>query len=690
MRSIRRSLLGYLLVLIALALGAVGVLVDRFANAAVRTREASEEDRIEQAFKASHAEAKAKFDADLMAEAKALATEVQYKTAVLLGQNEPMRRLTPIEQVVAQVGGILLGHTPERRPGGPGGFGGFGGPGWPGRGAEPQPPLKASTEEARLFRLRSAMLEFVPGPSLLAALAPVAAVEPNLRGNDPRRHHPYPNWVEFDGPRVVARVQESLRASLVDDDHARPYQFQLTLVATYPNRAGRNVATLGARVVEDALLVAPEFLEPAPDVEPKFDDVNISDLGSCRRVVSGTTPGGRPIGFFLPLPAPPAPAVIAQYKNYPPFRGADMMLRVIVHTARPYSELDSRLVADQKERDNQLARVRAETREELANLRARLVVIGAGTFAALVLGGWFFVARGLAPLRLLSDAVSLVSEKDFRLPVVPTELGHELAPIHARITQTLTLLQRAFAREKQAVADISHELRTPIASLLATIDVALRKPRTPEQYRGTLEECRLISKQLGQLVERIMTLASLDAGNDHTHVARIDAGELASGCAAVIRPLAAANNVTVSIHAEEEVILNTDPGKLREVLMNLLHNAVEYNDPNGTIELAVRRAGETAVFEVRDTGIGMTPEVRDRIFERFYRADSSRHATGVHAGLGLAIVKEYVARLNGTLAVESEPGVGTTFRVTLPALTIVSTLVPADRAKPGRAVPAAS
>ena len=247
------------------------------------------------------------------------------------------------------------------------------------------------------------------------------------------------------------------------------------------------------------------------------------------------------------------------------------------------------------------------------------------------------------------------------------ELGRELAPIHARLTQTLTLLRRAFEREKQAVADISHELRTPIAALLATIDVSLRKPRTPEQYRTSLEECRVISRQLGQLVERIMTLASLDAGNDRTLVGPVDVADLIGGGAAVIRPLAAANGLTVSVRQDDDLALESDAGKLREVLMNLLHNAVEYNSPGGTIYLTARRAGDAAVFEVRDTGIGIPADVRDRIFERFYRADASRNAAGVHAGLGLAIVKEYVSRLNGTIEVESEPGAGTTFRVTLPA-----------------------
>ena len=102
--------------------------------------------------------------------------------------------------------------------------------------------------------------------------------------------------------------------------------------------------------------------------------------------------------------------------------------------------------------------------------------------------------------------------------------------------------------------------------------------------------------------------------------------------------------------------------------MNLLHNSVEYNRPEGTIHLTLSREKENVIFEVRDTGIGMTSEVRDKIFERFFRADPSRHATGVHAGLGLAIVKEYVNKLNGTIVVESEPGIGSTFRISLPAL----------------------
>ena len=110
-----------------------------------------------------------------------------------------------------------------------------------------------------------------------------------------------------------------------------------------------------------------------------------------------------------------------------------------------------------------------------------------------------------------------------------------------------------------------------------------------------------------------------------------------------------------------------DPDKLREVLNNLLHNAIQYNRPEGRVELTVARDNGHLRMEVRDTGIGIAPEARAHIFERFYRVDPSRHADGLHAGLGLAIVKGYVDLMGGRIAVDSAEGEGSTFRVELPA-----------------------
>ncbi|MCS6866183.1 MAG: HAMP domain-containing sensor histidine kinase [Gemmataceae bacterium] len=629
MRSIRRSLLGYLLLLLAVALGAVGVLVDRFAKAAFAQREEAEKQRIEERYRSLAAEAKNKFHDEVAAQLKSLAKDVQWKTSALIGVQWDGRRPTF--------------RLPEA------------------------PPIRAPDETGVQYRLRTQLLYYAAPVGPASTALAVAALEPRrtqVQGFSPYIYPGAPGWIAYDIPRMISRFQEALRKTFEDDEGLR--HFQISLHFTVPMLSERTLVQVTARDLPQALPLDAAWLEPqAAEWEPDFDDVEVPGHGLCRRGIVANH-AGRAFVFWIWLPPTPLPMPVPGPTYRIVFGRPDVILRVAVQMVRPYSELEQRLVADQQARDEQIAHVQDETRRELDQLRSRLILIGSVTFVSLVLGGWFIVARGLSPLRILSDAVSQVSEKDFRLPVTPGQLSRELAPIHARLTQTLTLLQRAFAREKQAVADISHELRTPIASLMATIDVALRKPRTPEQYRAALEECRLISKQLGQLVERIMTLASLDAGKDHTQFTLVEVAELVNGCAAVIRPLAAANDITVFVHCERPFTIETDAGKLREVLMNLLHNAVEYNKPAGRIELHAWRDNTAAYFEVRDTGIGIPPESRDKIFERFFRADSSRHSTGVHAGLGLSIVKEYLARLHGTIAVESEVGVGTTFRVTLP------------------------
>jgi signal transduction histidine kinase len=336
-----------------------------------------------------------------------------------------------------------------------------------------------------------------------------------------------------------------------------------------------------------------------------------------------------------------------------------------------------------EDRDKALAATEAETSASLATLRNYLLLISTVTFAAAVLGCFALVWLGLAPLRRLSDAVGRISPKDFRLPLDARRLPAELQPIVRRLADTLVMLQRAFAREKQATADISHELRTPLAALLTTTEIALRKPRSAEQYQELLQDCRHSAQQMNQAVERLLTLARLDAGVDTLRPQAVDVAALAEQCASVVRPLAEARGLRLEVHnkcappdrradaAAGEAGKNgsqvtTDPDKLREVLTNLLHNAIQYNRPEGAIDLTVARENGHLNVEVRDTGIGIAPEARERIFERFYRADTSRGEDGLHTGLGLSIVKEYLNLMGGTIAVDSAPGQGSTFRLRLP------------------------
>ena len=476
---------------------------------------------------------------------------------------------------------------------------------------------------------------------------------------------------------VNLHLDERYLGHMTGEDDRRPEYIQLNTAQGVWRSAGLSGATLPFRPAE---------LDNEQLIEWQFDTVTLPDGSPGRRV---TLRSPLTLGWIrVPFPRTGEDQKPQSFTPPPPPRNdtvdCDPLPNIYVHYARPTADLDLWVAGAREMSVCQITELARQAAWDRQRFRYSLGVVGGLALLATVVGGPLLIRRSLNPLRRLTDAVSEVSEKDFRLPVRADQLTFELVPIHARLTATLGALERAFEHEKQAVADLSHELRTPIAALLTTIDVTLRKPREPDQYKATMVECRQIGKQLGLLVERIMTLAWLDSGRDQVIAAPVDARDVAAGCAAVIRPLAEAKGIGLTVDLDDAVEVVTDEGKVREVLMNLLHNAVEYNRPGGTVHLGMTQApwGGCEIV-IRDTGIGMSPENRDRVFERFYRADPSRHATGVHAGLGLAIVKDYVERLRGTIDVASELGVGTTFALTLPASAVSAPARPISEAPSG-------
>jgi heavy metal sensor kinase len=353
-----------------------------------------------------------------------------------------------------------------------------------------------------------------------------------------------------------------------------------------------------------------------------------------------------------PLP-PPEP-----FERTPP--------AIFIQCAADTRERDESIAGLQTRLEDELGALRDESQATLGTARSTLLVIAFATFVAAAAGGFWIVRYGLLPLRRLSEAVSKVSPRDFRLPLDDAPLPAELRPIAGRLTQTLDMLKRAFAREKQASADISHELRTPLAALLTTLEVGLRKPRSTEEYREILTDCHAAGQHMSQLVERLLALARLDAGADTLRPREVDVASLAQQCAALVRPLAEARGLSLRVQRNGPIPLRADADKLREVLTNLLHNAIEYNRPNGSIDLAVEQENGDLFLNVRDTGIGIAAAQREHIFERFYRVDPSRRADSLHAGLGLAIVKGYVDLMGGDITVESKEGEGSAFCVHFP------------------------
>jgi heavy metal sensor kinase len=394
--------------------------------------------------------------------------------------------------------------------------------------------------------------------------------------------------------------------------------------------------------------------------KPEFDDIELAPGIPLRRA---TLRASIQRGPFPTFPgrgrrsSPPPQESPDRAQNAP---------AVYIQCAAETAHRDQALADLQDQFADAVTQLEEDSQQQLHGLRNRLLFVSLTTFAATIIGGILLVSAGLAPLRRLSQAVSQVSEKDFRLPIDANQLPVELRPISERLTQTLEQLKRAFAREKQAAADISHELRTPLAALLTTIEVGLRKQRSPEEYREMLEDCHATGLQMNHMVERLLTLARLDAGVDTLRTRPVDVAALVEQCTDLVRPLAKAHGLCLTVHRNGPIQMNTDPDKLREVLSNLLHNAIEYNRPQGSIDVAVEQGADVLRLEVRDSGIGIAPSAREHIFERFFRVDPSRQATGLHAGLGLAIVKNYVDLMGGIISVESKEGAGSTFRVELP------------------------
>jgi len=486
--------------------------------------------------------------------------------------------------------------------------------------------------------------------------------------------------VPFDVIREVLRTPWQ-RLALIDDDliaeASREYgqeYYQTYLPNGLPIQRSESLG-------DQSFVLDEQLQKKAKPLSEHFDDVELESGQKVRRVTL-KAPVARQGGFiptpprFNPFFRPPPGGKNPSGKGAPPKDGPApkvpqppssgfLVQPIFIQYACDVDPTEAKILDFQKQRDVQLAALGKSVEEDLAQLRGRMMWIGLGTLGALWLGGYLVICVGLAPLSKLSEAVRQVSPKNFHLPLDAGTLPNELQPIAATLAETLEQLHKAFDREKQAAADISHELRTPLAAMMTTLEVGLRKVRTPEEYRELMSECHSSGQHMYQLVERLLTLARLDAGADQYRPAQVDVIEVALGCADLIRPLARARGLDLRLNLPDAITTQTDPNKLREVLTNLLHNAVEYNKPDGSIDLSVERVNGHVRLEVRDTGIGIKPEQLARLFERFYRADPSRHADTPHAGLGLSIVKSYVDLMGGTISVDSTDA-GTTFTVEIP------------------------
>ena len=271
--------------------------------------------------------------------------------------------------------------------------------------------------------------------------------------------------------------------------------------------------------------------------------------------------------------------------------------------------------------------------------------------------------RYLVRMDEMLESLKIVEQALENLPAGPVNV-----PMADRLNEMLARLQDAFALRTRFLADASHELRTPVASLVTTLDVALARPREADAYRRTLETCRADAHQLRHLVEQLMEQVRSQSPSPAEPAQLVDISTLLRECSDSVAPLAQEKQVTIVHRFTDHLSHVVPPRGFRSMVINLLGNAIEYNRPHGTVELFCSCNGHGLNLAVKDTGIGIAPEHLPHVFEPFYRADKARQQDAGHLGLGLSLVNSHIKAMSGTCQVSSEPGVGTDFQILLPPL----------------------
>lgn len=288
------------------------------------------------------------------------------------------------------------------------------------------------------------------------------------------------------------------------------------------------------------------------------------------------------------------------------------------------------------------------------------------------LGGYGIAGRALAPVDRMTRIVqeTTLRNLDRRLDVPPAQ--DELRRLAVTFNDMLGRMQAGVADLTRLTAEASHELRTPVSLVRTTAEVALSRPRSADEYREALSDVLMHAERMSALVGDLLMLARADAGVEAGDIVRVDLAALARDVAHQFQPATTKKSLAFDVAATSPVTVLGDAASLRRLLVIVVENAVAYTPPSGRIALEVGAssddAGPVATIDVIDTGIGIDPADRARVFDRFYRGAAAREQAADGSGLGLSIARTIVERSRGTIEIAGGPsGHGCHVRIRLPA-----------------------
>jgi two-component system OmpR family sensor kinase len=307
----------------------------------------------------------------------------------------------------------------------------------------------------------------------------------------------------------------------------------------------------------------------------------------------------------------------------------------------------------------------SESNSYLYRLAGILTVFGMVIIFLGLAIGWWAAGLALQPLSEISATAEKISKGDLSKRIDLSETEDELGHLAVVLNSTFDKLERIIEEQLRFTADASHELRTPIAVLLTQIQLSLSRERTPEEYKLTLETCERAAERLRVLVNQLIELARVDAGDASLVWEKCDLGRVARDAIDFIKPLAEMKHAVLE-HSIESVRVKVDVMKLGQVFINLLNNALHHNKEGVHVCLSVKRSNDKAVIRIADNGVGIPADALPHLFDRFYRVDKSRARGKGNSGLGLAICKAAIEGHGGTIRAESTEGKGAEFIIELP------------------------
>jgi two-component system heavy metal sensor histidine kinase CusS len=310
----------------------------------------------------------------------------------------------------------------------------------------------------------------------------------------------------------------------------------------------------------------------------------------------------------------------------------------------------------------QVAQDRSSDERVERNFAVLFIIVLSGSVLASALIATVVTKQGLRPLREMTQSLGRIGPTHLKERVAPASWPLELQPLAIAFDDMLERLDDSFTRLSQFSADLAHELRTPVANMMGEAQVALTRDRSVAEYRETIESVASECERLSRIVDNLLFVARVDAAREPIERKRFDARKAAEKISAFYQTIADDRHVTISCSGEGQIY--ADPDLFERAVGNLLDNALRFTPENGAIQIALSERDADFEVAVSDNGCGIAPEHLPRVFDRFYRAESSRGSDG--AGLGLALVKSIMDLHGGSASIESKFGQGTTVKLIFP------------------------